>query len=256
MEQLIIIGIFAFGASLLTFFSGFGLGTILTPVFALFFDLPEAITLTAIVHLLNNILKFGLIGKHIDKQTIIKFGIPAAFMAVLGAEILGLLEDLPVLYEYQLFDKTFEIEAIKLIVGILIMIFAIIEWAKLLKKYASNNLIFGGMLSGFFGGLSGHQGALRSMFLIQLNFSKETYIATGTAIACLIDIGRLTDYGGRYYHTSIMDKASPLGVAIICAFAGAFIGKKALKKVTIDKIHVIVSILLIAMGIGLGTGLI
>jgi len=34
--EFIIVALFALFASLLTFFSGFGLGTILTPVFALF----------------------------------------------------------------------------------------------------------------------------------------------------------------------------------------------------------------------------
>jgi hypothetical protein len=51
----------------LTLFSGFGLGTILMPVFALFFLLEAAIALTASVHFLNNILKFGMLGKDADR---------------------------------------------------------------------------------------------------------------------------------------------------------------------------------------------
>ncbi|MEQ3690641.1 MAG: sulfite exporter TauE/SafE family protein, partial [Flavobacterium sp.] len=52
----------------LTLFSGFGLGTILLPVFALFFPVEIAITLTAIVHFLNNIFKLVLLGKYADKK--------------------------------------------------------------------------------------------------------------------------------------------------------------------------------------------
>jgi acyl-CoA reductase-like NAD-dependent aldehyde dehydrogenase len=37
----------------------------------------------------------------------------------------------------------------------------------------------GGLLSGFFGGLSGHQGALRSVFLLRAGLTKESFIATG-----------------------------------------------------------------------------
>jgi len=37
--------------------SGFGLGTLLLPVFALFFPLPVAIAATALVHLANNFFK-------------------------------------------------------------------------------------------------------------------------------------------------------------------------------------------------------
>jgi uncharacterized membrane protein YfcA len=56
--EYVIICLTAFGASLLTFFSGFGLGTILTPVMIIFFPAQEAIALTGIVHLLNNIFLF------------------------------------------------------------------------------------------------------------------------------------------------------------------------------------------------------
>ena len=47
--SLVTIPLVAMGASLLTFISGFGLGTLLLPVFAVFFPLEVAILLTAIV---------------------------------------------------------------------------------------------------------------------------------------------------------------------------------------------------------------
>ena len=51
----IIICIFALLGSALTLFSGFGLGTILLPVFGLFFPIEIAVVLTALVHFMNNI---------------------------------------------------------------------------------------------------------------------------------------------------------------------------------------------------------
>lgn len=56
--EIIVIAIVAFFASGLTFFSGFGLGTLLLPAFALFFPIEIAISLTAIVHFLNNIFNY------------------------------------------------------------------------------------------------------------------------------------------------------------------------------------------------------
>ncbi|WP_324712199.1 hypothetical protein [Flavobacterium columnare] len=53
----IIICIVAFIGAGLTLFSGFGLGTLLLPVFGLFFPIEIAITLTALVHFLNNVFK-------------------------------------------------------------------------------------------------------------------------------------------------------------------------------------------------------
>ena len=59
--EYILIPIVALLASALTFFSGFGLGTLLLPAFALFFPVDVAIALTAIVHFLNNTFKFVLV---------------------------------------------------------------------------------------------------------------------------------------------------------------------------------------------------
>ena len=64
--ELVLIGIAALLVSGLTLFSGFGLGTVLMPVFALFFPLPLAIAATAVVHFANNIFKFGLMAKLAD----------------------------------------------------------------------------------------------------------------------------------------------------------------------------------------------
>jgi uncharacterized membrane protein YfcA len=75
----------AFFASLLTFFSGFGLGTILMPVFALFFPIEMAISLTGVVHLLNNFFKMYLVGKEANWRIVLKFGTPAVVSALIGA---------------------------------------------------------------------------------------------------------------------------------------------------------------------------
>ena len=86
--ELIIVALFALFASLLTFFSGFGLGTILMPVFALFFPIEAAIALTGIVHLLNNLFKITLVGNKANWNIVLKFGVPAIISAFIGAWIL------------------------------------------------------------------------------------------------------------------------------------------------------------------------
>lgn len=65
----LVLGVAAFGASLLTFFSGFGLGTIMAPLFALFFPIDVAIAMTGVVHFTNNIIKIVLIGRNVDRCT-------------------------------------------------------------------------------------------------------------------------------------------------------------------------------------------
>ena len=81
MEYLVV-AISALCVSGLTFFSGFGLGTLLMPVFALFFPIDIAIVSTAVVHLTNNIFKFFLIKKHIRWDIVWRFGIPALVSSI------------------------------------------------------------------------------------------------------------------------------------------------------------------------------
>jgi len=255
----IVIALVACLASLLTFFSGFGLGTILTPAFVLFFPPEMAIALTGIVHLLNNLFKLGLVGKHINLKVLLAFGIPAFFTAYLGASLLlGLAHD-EALWQYELAGTTYSVLPVNLVIAGLMLIFAIQELIPQWRNIALSNkwLIPGGMLSGFFGGLSGHQGALRSIFLLRTGLTKEAFIATGVSIACLVDVSRLSRYFFDFTTSSatITGNLPILITATLAAFVGAIIGKKVLTKITINFVQVSVAVLMIIISIGLGLGI-
>ncbi len=258
MTYFILIGIVSLLASLLTFFSGFGLGTLLLPVFALFFKLPIAVGLTAIVHFLNNIFKFLLIKKNINKSILFKFASPAIPAAFLGSALLMYIGNKEPLYIYFIGDKECKIEIIKLTFSLLMIIFSLFEILPQLKKWSVDKkyLSVGGFLSGFFGGLSGHQGALRSAFLIKSGLSKEEFVATGIATACLVDITRLGIYGFSSLHTDTFANLSIRTVASLCAFVGAYLGSKLLTKVTLGVVQNIVSILMFFTAILIGMGII
>lgn len=246
MEYFIIGGVSLLTA-ILTFFSGFGVGTILTPVFIVFFPIDIAIAMTAIVHFLNNLFKFGLTYKDIDKSVLIRFGVPAIPFAVLGAWLLvTILKKNILLTSFTMFDTHFKIYLIQLIVGLLMLFFAIAELFPGFKKgtIKHKHLIVGGAISGFFGGLTGHQGALRTMFLIKSGLNKQHFIATGIAIACVVDISRLTVYFGKIHKINIQENIGIIGTATICAFIGAYFGKKLLDKITITTIQYMVSLLI------------
>ena len=107
--EILIISIVAFLTAILTFFSGFGLGTILTPVMMLFFPVDIAIVLTGVVHFSNNIFKLFLVGKNFDKDILKRFGITAVIFAFIGAFLLLRIPNLEPIYDYELFGKTFDI---------------------------------------------------------------------------------------------------------------------------------------------------
>lgn len=165
-----------FGSGL-TFFTGFGLGTLLVPVFAIFFPIDLAIAVTAIVHFFNNIFKLTLIGRNASRQIIFKLGVPAMLSAFLGAYVLTLIVDIAPLYTYTISERTFYVTPVKLTVATLLFIFSLFDIVpKLIKlNFDKKYIPLGGVLSGFFGGLSGNQGALRTAFLIRANLTKEAF---------------------------------------------------------------------------------
>jgi uncharacterized membrane protein YfcA len=261
MEYVIII-LVAFGSALLTFFSGFGLGTILMPVFAIFFPVEIAIALTATVHLANNLFKATLIWKEISWRVVLWFAIPAAAAAFGGAMLLNRLAGATEILTYEIGSRTMEITILKLVVAALLGFFSIMEINKLMEKVRLNKKLLpvGGILSGFFGGLSGHQGALRAMFLLKAGLTKEGFIATGVAAAIIIDISRLSVYGSsffvKYFEKIGNDSIWIVVVASAAAFAGSFFGRKALQKITYRSVQLTVGVLILVLALLLAAGII
>ena len=132
--EIVIISLAAFLTAVLTFFSGFGLGTILAPVFAIFFPIDIAIALTGVVHFSNNLFKIALVGKNTDKAVLFRFGIPAIVASFAGAWLLLKITVLPILFQYELFGKVFEVTPVKLIIALLLIVFSILEISPSFQK--------------------------------------------------------------------------------------------------------------------------
>ncbi|MCU0459030.1 MAG: sulfite exporter TauE/SafE family protein [Bacteroidales bacterium] len=256
--ELIAVILAAFLASMLTFFSGFGLGTILLPVFAIFFPVEIAIALTGLVHFANSLFKITLVGKNADRQVLIRFGIPAILASFAGAWVLLRITRMPAFFDYQLFQQTYEVTPVKLVVAVLLLIFSLLEVIPSIQRlqFGREKLPVGGLLSGFFGGLSGMQGAVRSAFLIRSGLSKEAYIGTGVVIASLVDFTRLSVYSTRFKEAALQEHLALIIAATLAAMAGALLGNRLLKKITLRLIQVIVAIMLFIIAIALGMGLI
>ena len=255
---IVLIMLVAAMASLLTFFSGFGLGTLLLPAFLLFYPVDIAIGLTAIVHLCNGLFKTGLIGRHASMAVLLQFGIPAVIFAFAGAWSLIWLSNNAYYFTYTLGPHDLTTGPLKMVIGGLLLIFAVFEILPFRQSRASSRgwLWLGGMLSGFFGGLSGHQGALRSAFLIRVGLHKETFIATGILIALCIDLTRLPVYLTQFDMTLLLQEWQTLLAATLAAFAGAYLGRMLLKKVTLHFVQYIVGIAVAVIGVALGMGIV
>jgi uncharacterized membrane protein YfcA len=259
--EYIVVCLVALSVSGLTLFSGFGLGTLLMPAFALFFPVPAAIAATAVVHLGNNLFKATLVGRKASWPVVARFALPGAAAAMVGAALLNVFARLSPLWSYQFGTQRHEIALIGLVIGSLIVGFAILDLLPRFRELTVDRkyLPLGGMLSGFFGGLSGLQGALRSAFLIKAGLDTESFIGTSTVSSVIVDAARLLVYGLSFYAGSVAQIApGMLGLilaATLAAFVGSFLGTRLMPTVTLRAIRIIVGVMLIVVGTGIATGL-
>lgn len=248
----------ALAASGLTLFSGFGLGTLLMPVFAVFFPIEVAVAQTAAVHFANNLFKLALFGKSTDRAVLLRFGLPAILASFAGAALLLWLSHLPPLATWDLGGRACTVHPVKLTVAALMLLFSLAELWPGRKELAFDRrwLPAGGLLSGFFGGLSGHQGAFRSAFLVRAGLTKEAFIGTGVSIACLVDFTRLATYADLLDSPGLTASLPLVGAATLAAFLGAFIGARLVKKITIRALQLAVAVMLLGLSVLLGAGVI
>ena len=257
----VVIGLVAFLASGLTLYSGFGLGTVLLPAFALFFPAPVAVAATGVVHLLNGLFKGGLLWRRADWGVALRFGLPAVPAAIAGAWLLGRLGAGDTLFSWSLAGHSFGPTPAALVVGLVMITLGLLELQPWFQRLAAppSAATVGGLATGFLGGLTGQQGALRSMFLLRFGLDPARFIATGVMIAVLIDLSRLPVYAltvGSAAGTLDTRQGLLVGWAVLCAFAGAWGAVRWLKKVTIGLVRGVVAAAMLAIGAALVAGLI
>lgn len=252
----VVIAVTALVASGLTFISGFGLGTLLLPAFAIFVPVAQAVAMTAVVHFFNSLFKAALVGGRADRAVILRFGLPALLAALVGAWLLGRLSAAEPLCSYEAFGRRFEVLPVKLAIGLLLAGFAALEVLPRFRRLAFGPawMPLGGILSGFFGGLSGMQGALRAAFLARAGLSAESFVATSAVIACLVDVSRLGVYAAAVAAVRRELDWPLLLTAVAAALVGAVVGKRFLAGMTMEAVRRIVAGLLVVVAVGLASG--
>ena len=223
-----------FLASSVTLLTGFGVGSVLTPMFTLFYDVKTAVFLVSIVHLANNILKLGLFFRYVEKNILIRFGLVSVLGALAGSFLQGSVAS----------------EWVKVALALFLLVSGASEF---IPKSSSVRIprrldFLGGFFSGLMGGLIGNQGAIRSAYLLNYNLSKEAFIATATSIAILIDLSRIPVYIYQQAE-QLRCAAQPLVLITGVAFAGTLAGRELLKKISLERFRKFVSAFLIAFGL-------
>jgi uncharacterized membrane protein YfcA len=249
--------------------SGFGLGTVLMPFFALTLPIEIAITATAVVHLTNNIFKVALVGRHADPGVFVRFGVPAVIAAICGAAVLAMIAPAEPWARWRLGGaEGYEavVTPAKVVTALLLATFATLE---LLPRFQSlrmplRAMPLGGALSGFFGGLTGMQGALRAPFLLRAGLTKDQFVGTTCVVSTAVDLARLLAYAvgltwlSRAHDHAPLAEPSTLTLVILTALGGcigSLLGRTLLSHITLRGVRITVAVMLYVLAVALGCGL-
>jgi len=221
-------------AAALTVPAGFGLATMLTPVILLWLPPHEAVAAVAIIHGAHNAWKLKLLRANVDFTAVKRYGWALVIGAIIGAVLHSHIPSDPLL----------------LVVGIALIILPILSvterWTNIRLPDSEDRI--GGFGSGFFGGLTGHQGALRAMFLQKRLPDKVAYAATASILALAVDLTRIPIYI-MFEGSAILDEYILIPCLVISAILGVNLGKRWLTKWKQTHIRSGILIAIVASGI-------
>jgi hypothetical protein len=216
--------------------SGFGIGSLLTPILAISVGTKLAVAAVALPHVAATGLRLWILRAAISREVLLRFGIPSAVGGLAGAVIQAYLSS-PIL---------------SAVLGLLLIFVGISELSGLSARllFPGRWWIAAGLLSGLFGGLVGDQGGIRSAALLRFGLSRETLVATATASALLVDIARVPVY--LLSSAAQLAPMWPLLVALtVGVLVGTVIGAPILRRIPEPLFRRLLAGLLIVLGVGL-----
>ena len=182
----------------------------------------EAVAVVAMVHGAHNAGKFAALRESVDFEAFRRYGVWLVLGAILGAALQNQVPQKPLLA----------------LIGAFLVSLPLLSmsegWTGYRIPEANDSL--GGFGSGFMGGLTGHQGALRAMFLTRRLPDKMTYAATASVLALCVDLSRVPVYLLFRYDEMSQHAALTL-VLVISALIGVRVGKAWLERLKSEWIH-------------------
>jgi uncharacterized membrane protein YfcA len=231
-----VLGVVAIVAGAVAAVSGFGIGSLLTPLLLLSMPAAHAVPVLAIPHALATSIRWLRLRADVDPMTFRQFGIASAVGGLAGAVLQSRLSS-PVL---------------TLVLAVLLLSAGASELARRRIPLPQTPFwrLLGGILSGLFGGLVGNQGGIRAAALLGFQLQPRQLVATATASALLVDLARVPIYfasAGR-----VIEEATPLWLAASLGVTiGTFIGVPILSRIPEETYRRLVGALLVLLGFSL-----
>jgi len=214
--------------------SGFGIGSLLTPLFAVHLGTKLAVAVVSVPHVVGTAVRFTKVWRHIDRSVLLQFGILSAIGGLIGA----------------LLNSRANSPALTIVFGFLLLSAGVSSLTGLFERLHLGRIAswVAGLLSGLFGGLVGNQGGIRSAALLAFDIPKEKFVATATAIALIVDGVRMPFYFVTQ-HRQMLDSWLVMLVAIVGVVAGTIWGVPLLHRIPEPIFRRGVAILVIILGV-------
>lgn len=216
--------------------SGFGIGSLLTPLLLLSMPAAHAVAIVAIPHAVATSIRWLRLRSDVHRPTFRQFGIASAAGGLAGAALQSRLGS-PLL---------------TVVLALLLLVAGTTELTERRVPLPETPFwrLLGGTLSGVFGGLVGNQGGIRAAALLGLQLQPRQLVATATASALLVDAARVPIYllsaGGVIAGAAPLWVAASIGVTI-----GTFLGVPVLGRIPPATYRRLLGGLLALLGIGL-----
>lgn len=214
--------------------SGFGIGSILTPLLATQLPTKVAVAAVSIPHFVTTLIRFIQLKKHIDKKVFIHFGLASAAGGLVGSAVYAIIHSRVLAM----------LLAVLLLFAGLSQLFGWTERMRFGKKAAW----VAGMVSGAFGGMVGNQGGIRSAALLGFGLSRDAFVATATGIGLLVDIARMPTYLVKEF-AEIRSLWPLILIGALGGTIGTLAGVKILKQIPEPIFKKAVAIIILALGI-------
>lgn len=230
----IIVFLVAIVAGAVAAVSGFGIGSLLTPVFAGRYGTKLAVAIVSVPHLLATAARFSRLRQHLDRRVFLNFGILSAAGGLAGA----------------LLNAHANSRSLAIVFGCLLVFAAISGLTGFIDRLRFGPRIawLAGGLSGFFGGLVGNQGGIRSAALLGFDIRKEALVATATAVALIVDGARMPVYLA-VESRGVLSAWPLLLIAVGGVLLGTFWGVGLLRRIPERTFRKLLYLLILALGI-------
>lgn len=231
-----IVALVAVAAAAVAAVSGFGLGSLLTPLLLLSFPASSAVAIVAIPHAVATTVRAWRLRRDVDAATFRQFGIASALGGLAGAALQPFLAS----------------AALTVVLAALLVLAGTSELAGRRVPLPRTRFwrLAGGILSGGFGGLVGNQGGIRAAALLGFQLPPRALVATATASALLVDAARVPIYWAT--SREVLASSAALWLAASAgAVVGTFIGVPLLGRIPEAIYRRLIGALLVVLGISL-----